>query len=47
MPSGTIIGKYKIIREIGKGAFGKIYLAETPEKVKFAAKLMDLEKVRR
>jgi serine/threonine protein kinase len=47
LPAGTEIGEYKIDREIGKGAFGKIYLARDRRGGSFAVKLMDLEKIRR
>lgn len=47
MPAGTEVGDYKIEREIGKGAFGKIYLARDRRGASFAVKLMDLEKIRR
>jgi serine/threonine protein kinase len=39
---GTEIGEYRIVKEIGKGAFGKIYLAHNKKGESFAVKLMDL-----
>ena len=39
---GIEIGEYRIAKEIGKGAFGKIYLAHNKKGESFAVKLMDL-----
>jgi serine/threonine protein kinase len=35
-----------VVKEIGRGAFGKIFLATNPKGKNFALKVMDLEKVR-
>lgn len=47
MPTGIEIGEYTVIKEIGKGAFGKIYLVQNRQGDSFALKLMDLEKIKR
>ena len=42
---GQTIGKYSIVREIGKGAFGSVYLTQDQEGQLYAVKLLDLEEL--
>lgn len=40
--NGDYVNEYKIIRELGEGAFGKVYLVEAPDGNKQALKLIKL-----
>lgn len=38
-----ILGKYEIIKRLGKGAFGEVVLAEDKAKQKYAIKMISLK----
>lgn len=39
----NLLEKYRVLGELGKGAYGKVYKVETPDRKIYAMKVMDLE----